>query len=925
MAENLDKLLEKANDYFYKNDYVKAMELFEKIVDKDSKNYQCYEKMGKIEVSRKNLDKAVNLYKKSLDIYPDDENTWNELGNVYFDLLEFEKAIECYKKSASINTDFYWAYYNIGLAMSRKWPDDKTKRDESKKWFEKAIEVKQDYYPALNELGLYYLDNDDYDTAEKFFFLSIKAFSSYKYPYYNLATIYKEREQFQKAKEYLYKALQYSPDYVAALNNMGILFYREDNYPTALYYYTKAMEIDPKYKYSLHNIGLVFDRMEKYRKSHEMHTRVLELYPDYEPSIEEKGRLEKEFVEEIKNGESIQPGDLASSTYEKDRTIINTDSFAKDLPDMNLKDVFSRTTDKKEEAFIEKFGRNITKMAKEGKLFEIIGREAETQSLFEVLFKIKKNNPLLVGRAGVGKTAVVEGLAQKIARGDVPEFFKNMEIVEINMGMVVAGTKYRGEFEQRLKKIVEDLKERENVIMFIDEIHMIIGAGTTEGSSIDAANILKPYLARGELRCIGATTPEEYSRYIQQDKALERRFYRINIDELDTMKSAELLKQLKPRMEEHYKISIEDHLLDLIVKLSDEEIKNRVLPDKAIDILENSFTRCALSGKTAVNEETIKQIVGEFVGIKFLETEADKGKRMLEMETFLKQRIYGQDEAIEKVSKIIRLTKKRLDLKPEKPDGIFFFAGPTGVGKTYFAKQLAHFLYGSEKKLYILSMSEFTEPHSVSKLIGSPPGYVGYHDMAFFQATIAENPSSLLLLDEIEKAHPEVIKLFLQIFDEGKVTNTHGNDIYFSNVTIIMTSNALGSKGAPLGFGETEEKTDVKLTGIFPPEFVNRIDEVIMFNHIDREVARRILTELIIKDATKVFDQKGIYIDFNSTFVDHILQRGFSSRFGVRNLERVFEKEVMASIANHLYEYPDSKKISISVEDGNVQVAGTPG
>lgn len=925
MAENLDKMLEKANDYFYKNDYAKAMELFEQIVEKDSKNYQCYEKMGKIESSRGNFDKAVEYYTKSLDLFADDENTWNELGNVYFDLQNFEKAIECYKKSAAINPDFYWAYYNIGLAMSRKWPDDEKKREESKKWFEKAIQVKEDYYPALNELGLYYLDKNDYDTAEKYFFLSIKAYSSYKYPYYNLATIYKEREQFEKAKEYLYKALQYSPDYVAALNNMGILFYREDNYPTALYYYTRAIEIDPKYKYSLHNIGLAFDHMEKYRKAHEMHMRVVELYPDYDPSIEEKDRLEKEFPEEIKKGEPLKVEDLKSSTYEKDRTIINTDSFTRDIPDMNLGDVFTRTTNQKDEVFIEKFGRNITKMAAEGKLFEIIGREKEIQSLMEVLYKIKKNNPLLVGKAGVGKTAIVEGFAQKIVKGDVPDYFKNMEIVEINMGMVVAGTKYRGEFEQRLKRIVEDLKHRENIIMFIDEVHMIIGAGTTEGSSIDAANILKPYLARGELRCIGATTPEEYKRYIQQDKALERRFYRININELSTIESAVLLKRLKPRMEDHYKINIEDHLLDLIVKLSDEEIKNRALPDKAIDILENSFARCALSGKNPVTEDTIKQIVGEFVGVKFLETEEDKGRRMLEMETYLKQRVYGQEEAIDKVSRIIRLTKKRLDLNPEKPDGVFFFAGPTGVGKTYLAKQLAQFLYGSERKLYILNMSEFTEPHSVSKLIGSPPGYVGYHDVAFFQATIVENPSSLLLLDEIEKAHPEVLKLFLQIFDEGKVTDSHGTDVYFSNVTIIMTSNALGSRGAPLGFGETEEKPDVKLTDIFPPEFVNRIDEVIIFNHIDRDIARRILTQLIITDAKKVFEQKGISIEFNSTFVDHILQRGFSRRFGVRNLKRVFEKEIMVSIADHLYEHSDSEKISISVENGRVQVAGTPG
>jgi ATP-dependent Clp protease ATP-binding subunit ClpC len=618
----------------------------------------------------------------------------------------------------------------------------------------------------------------------------------------------------------------------------------------------------------------------------------------------------------------LEEEDLASITYEKGRTIINTDNFSKDIPQVNLDQVFT-SVKKKDDLFVEKFGRNITKMAREGGLFEIIGREKEIQSLLEVLYKIKKNNPILVGKAGVGKTAIVEGLAQKIVAAEVPDYFKQMEIIEVNMGMVVAGTKYRGEFEERLKRIVEELKAEENLIMFIDEVHMIIGAGTTEGSSIDAANILKPYLARGELRCIGATTPEEYKKYIQKDKALERRFYKINVEELDTDTCIVLLKRLKTKMEEHYKISIDDTLLHLIVELSDEEIKNRALPDKAIDILENAFSRCALMGKQEVDELTVKHIVGEFIGVKFLETEEDKGKHLLQMEAYLKQRVYGQDKVIERVSKIIRMTKKRLDLKPYKPDGIFLFIGPTGVGKTYLAKQLAGFLFGSEKKLFAINMSEFTESHSVAKLIGSPPGYIGYDDVSFFHATIVENPSSLLLLDEIEKAHPEVIKLFLQIFDEGKITDSHGNGIYFSNTTIIMTSNAFGSTGIPLGFAGDNEKVDARLTDIFPVEFVNRIDEVVEFNHIDRETARSILTDLIMTDAVKMFGKKGIFIEFNSTFVDHILQIGYSRKFGVRNLERVFEKEVIASIATHLYEYPDSTHITISAESGRVEVSGT--
>ncbi|MBN1697119.1 MAG: AAA family ATPase [Spirochaetales bacterium] len=922
MADDIKKLLDQANNLFYMNDYVKAMELYEKIIKQDNRNNECYEKMAKIETSRHNLENAVLYYKKSLEIVQDDANTWNELGNVYFDMNDFSNAIEVYKKALSIDPKFYWAYYNIGLATNRAFPDDEKKREESRGWFEKAIDVKKDYHPALNELGLYYLDRENYETAEKYFFLAIQAYRSYKYPYYNLATIYKEREQYEKAKEYLYKALQYSPDYVAALNNMGILYYRDEDYVTSLYYYTRAIEHDPLYKFSLHNIGLIFDRMGKYCKAYEMYEKVLQAYPDYTPSIEEKERLLKEFPEEVNTGEALKPGDLASLTYEKGRTNISTDNFSKDIPQVNLDEVCS-SNKKKDELFVEKFGRNITKMAGCGELFDIIGREKEIQALLEVLYKIKKNNPILVGKAGVGKTAIVEGLAQKIVAGAVPDYFKQMEIIEVNIGMVVAGTKYRGEFEERLKRIVDELRERENIIMFIDEAHMIIGAGTTEGSSIDAANILKPYLARGELRCIGATTPEEYKKYIQKDRALERRFYKINIEELDTDTCNILLKRLKTKMENHYKIRIDDRLLNLIVELSATEIKNRSLPDKAIDILENAFSRCALMGKNEVDELTVKQIVGEFVGIKFLETDEDMGRHMLQMEAYLKQRVFGQDDAIACVSKLIRMTKKRIDLKPYKPDGVFLFIGPTGVGKTYLAKQLAAFLFGSEKKLFTLNMTEFTEPHSVSKLIGSPPGYIGYDDVSFFHSTIVENPSSLLLLDEIEKAHPEVIKLFLQIFDEGKVCDSHGNEIYFSNVTIIMTSNAFGASGSPLGFAGNNEKIDVRLTDIFPVEFINRIDEVVEFKHIEQETAGKILTDLMINDAAKMFEKKGIFVEFNSTFIDHILQTGYSRKFGVRNLERIFEKEVLSSIATHLYEYPDSTHISISAESGRVEVRNT--
>ncbi|HOV14980.1 MAG TPA: AAA family ATPase, partial [Spirochaetota bacterium] len=733
---------------------------------------------------------------KCLSINPDDANIWNDCGNVYFDIPDFDNAIRCYKKAIEVDEDYYWAYYNIGLSIEEKNPKNDQARDESKEWFEKAIKIKSNYHPALNEIGLYYLDKGDLEKAENYFTLSIQGYKDYKFPYYNLSKIFKERGDSDKAKTYLKKAIKCDANYIGALNNLGIMYYDEADYDTAMYYYCRALEIDGFYKYSLYNVGLIFDAKNEHRKAYEMFEKAIASDPKYNPALAEKRRLDSELGKELKKYEGLKDEDLKSITY-KDKAKLNDVSdepfstTTKSFDEVNntINEIKQET--QVEELYCEKFGRNITKLAKDKKLFEVVGRDKEIREILEVLFKIKKNNPILVGKAGVGKTAIVEGLAQKIIQNDVPEFFKTMEIIEINMGMLVAGTNYRGDFEKRLKRIVDEVKEKQNIILFIDEAHTILGAGESEGGTLDAANILKPALARGELRCIAATTNEEYQKYFQRDAALERRFYPIRIPELDKEATLFILKQLKPKMVEHYKIDISDEYLDLIVELSEEEIKNRVFPDKAIDVMEKSFSRCALDGKKEVEKEAIKNIVGEFVGIRFIETEEDKGRHLLEMEKFLKERIYGQDEAIDKIAAQIRMTKQKLDLKPEQPDGVFMFAGPSGVGKTYLAKQVALFLFGSEDKLITLNMSEFTEPHSVSKLIGSPPGYIGYDNIPFFSSKILENPSCVLLIDEIEKAHPEVIKLLLQVFDEGRIQDTKGRVIHFSNVTIIMTSNAI--------------------------------------------------------------------------------------------------------------------------------------
>ncbi len=921
MDSNLDRLFNRATELYQKNDYGNALKLLEKIVEKDKYNSKSILMIAQIKNDQDKKSEAVNYYEKYLELKSDDIHAWNELGNIYFDVEDFDNSVRCYKKAIEIDSESFWVYYNIGLSIAGRGNDSPESIEEAKKWFEKSIKIKENYSPALNELGLYYLEKGQISTAEIYFNRAIAGDDKYKFPYYNLAKIYKERGESEKAKDFLIRAIKCDPSYVGAYNNLGIIYYEEKNNNVALYYYTKALQIDAFYKYSLFNIGLVFEEMEEYKKAHEVYSRALSLDPKYLPAMDAKKKLLENYQDKLDSYTPLTPTvDLKPDTYKmllskEDLKIVNESEKIESISNLVV-DIENRESDKRE-SYLEKYGTNLTKLAREGQLYSVLNREKEINETLETLYKMKKNNPILLGKAGVGKTAIVEGLAVKIASKDVPNFFKNMEIIELNMSLLVAGTNYRGDFEKRLKNIIEDVKERKNIILFIDEIHTIVGAGESNNGSLDASNILKPILANGQLRCIGATTTEEYQKFIQKDGALERRFHPIRIKELSASASLAILQDLKKRVMSHYKASIKDSMLRLIIDLADSEIKNRVFPDKAIDILEKSFARTSLLSKKIVDENTIKEVVSEMAGINFVDSDT---YHLLTMESELKRKVYGQDSVIDTVANKLRINKQKINLNINRPQGVFLFTGPTGVGKTLLAKEIAGFLFDSKEKLFTINMSEFSEPHSISKLIGSPPGYVGFENIPLLTSKIMENPNSIIVLEEIEKANIEVIKLFLQIFDEGKINDAQGREIYFSNTIIIMTSNLITVNSGKLGFGNSKSEPENSLANHFPIEFVNRIDDILVFDYINRETSKKILKDIIIKKTKRILKKRKINITFESPVVEYILELGYNKKLGMRNIERVFEKECLSEIAMFLYKNENVKNIVVSVDNGKLHL-----
>jgi len=645
---------------------------------------------------------------------------------------------------------------------------------------------------------------------------------------------------------------------------------------------------------------------------------------------------------------------------------------------------------RKKTSTLDECGTNLTQLAAQGKLDPVVGRQKEVERMIQILSRRTKNNPVLIGEPGVGKTALAEGLAQRIVNNDVPDSLQGKQVLTLDTGSLLAGTKYRGEFEERLKKIIEEVRASKDVILMIDEVHTLVGAGAVEGG-LDAANILKPALARGELQCIGATTLDEYRKYIERDAALERRFQPVMVNEPSVEETIEILYGLRDRYEQHHKLTISDLALEVAAKLSDRYISDRFLPDKAIDLIDEAGSRVRILNSKVpsaakslnkelrqvqkdkedavvlqefstavkmrtreleiqteiwaliqdenpnstdtkcnpvVDEEDIAHIVASWTGIPVSKLTESESEKLLQMEDILHQRLIGQEEAVKAISRAVRRARVGIS-NPNRPIASFIFSGPTGVGKTELAKSLAAYFFGSEEAMIRLDMSEYMERHTISKLIGSPPGYIGYNEGGQLTEAVRRRPYTVVLFDEIEKAHPDVFNLLLQILEDGRLTDTKGRTVDFRNTLLIMTSN-VGSKviekgGGGLGFDFSENQADAQyrcirslvneeLKAYFRPEFLNRLDEIIVFRQLTKDEVKQI-SSILLGEVCRRLTEQGITLEVTERFKDRLVEEGYDPSYGARPLRRAITRLLEDCLAEEI--------LSGRIKDGDTVVVDT--